>query len=44
MKFELRIRTPREIGELIAKIIILLFFIGGYCLMSTLDFNLLYGG
>lgn len=41
MKTKLRKRTPREIGKLLAKIMIWLFFIGSYCLMSTLDFKLL---
>jgi len=33
-----------NIGELLAKITTWLFFIGSYCLISTLDFKVLYGG
>lgn len=44
MKFKLRRRTPYEIGELLAKITIMVFFVLSYCVVSTLDFKLLYGG
>lgn len=44
MKIKLEKRTSREIGELLAKISIILFFIISYCVVSSLDFKLLYGG
>lgn len=44
MKLKLRKRTPQEIGELLAKITIVTFFIISYCVVSSLDFKLLYGG
>lgn len=44
MKIELRRRTPQEIGELLAKITIVAFFVISYCIVSSLDFKLLYGG
>ena len=44
MKIRLRKRTPQEIGKLLAKISIILFFIISYCVISSLDFKLLYGG
>ena len=33
-----------QIGELLAKISIIAFFAISYCIVSTLDFKLLYGG
>lgn len=44
MKFKLRKRISREIGELLAKIAIIAFFVLSYCIVSTLDFKVLYGG
>ena len=44
MKIVFRKRTPQEIGELLAKISIIAFFVTSYCIVSTLDFKLLYGG
>ena len=44
MKIEFRKRTSNEIGELLAKISIIMFFVLSYCIVSTLDFKLLYGG
>ena len=33
-----------QVGELLAKISILAFFVISYCLVSTLDFKVLIGG
>lgn len=44
MKIKLRRRTPREIGELLAKIAIIAFFVLSYCIVSRLDYLVLIGG
>jgi hypothetical protein len=33
-----------DIGELLAKITTIAFFVISYCIVSSLDFKLLYGG
>ena len=33
-----------NIGELLAKIAIIVFFVLSYCIVSTLDFKVLIGG
>lgn len=33
-----------QVGELLAKITIIAFFFISYCVVSTMDFKLLYGG
>lgn len=44
MKIKLRRKTPREIGELLAKIAIIVFFVLSYCIVSRLDYLILIGG
>lgn len=43
MKIVPRKRTPQEIGELLAKISIIVFFVLSYCIVSRLDYLVLIG-
>lgn len=43
MKIKLERRTPWEIGELLAKIAIIAFFVLSYCIVSRLDYLVLVG-
>lgn len=44
MKIIFRKRMPQEIGELLAKISIIAFFVLSYCIVSTLDYKMLIMG